>query len=186
MACPAGLVMPERRGAQAPLNTECRAPHSKGVGATQRGLAFQRTKTQGDTRMGLGHQEDVPPGSSRDTPSAGTTSFSGRVLAGLMWTLASTRTAETQQPHGLLVSSSQDSGWAVGRDGQTSIEHGLGGRPGEAPTFCVMAPKEPRTQRWANPMLSADMHISGKDLRSRGCHGHTDSTQEFQPGHRAQ
>ena len=186
MACPAGLVLPERRGAEAPLNTECRAPHSKGVGATQRGLAFQRAKTQGDTGMGLGHQEDVPPGSSRDTPSAGTTSFSGRVLAGLMWAQASTRTAETQQPHGLLVSSSQDSGWAVGRDGQTSVEHGLGGRPGEAPTFSVMAPKEPRTQRWANPMRSADTHISGKDLRARGCHGHTDSAQEFPPGHRAQ
>lgn len=132
--------------------------------------------------MGLRHQEDVQPGSSRDTPSAGNTSFSGRVLARLMWAQASTRRAETQQPHGLLVSSSQDSGWGVGRDGQTSIEHGLRGRPGEAPTFCVTAPKWPRTQRWANPMLSADTHVSGKDLRARGCHGHTDSTRSFSRG----
>ena len=84
-------------------------------GVTQMGLTFQRTKTQGDTRMGLRPQGDLQPGSSRDTPSAGTTSFSGRVLAGLIWVQASTRRAETQQPHRLLMSSSQDSGWDCGK-----------------------------------------------------------------------
>lgn len=135
--------------------------------------------------MGLRHQEDLQPGSSRDTPSAGATSFSGRVLAGPIWAQASTRRAETQQPHRLLMSSSQNSGWDCGkRWGDPSRTQARGQAWRSSDVLCD-GTKWPRTQRWTNLMLSPDSYVSGKDSRVRGCHGYTDSTQKFHPGQRA-
>ena len=104
-------------------------------GVTQMGLTFQRTKTQGDTRMGLRHQEDLQPEThplqephpSQEDEKAWQAWYGCRRPQGEL------------RPNNLTGCS-----WAVprtvdgtvGRDGETPIEHRLGGRPGEAPMFC--------------------------------------------------
>lgn len=45
--CPAGLVMPERRGVQAAFNTEPSAPHSKDVGGHTDGPDIPKNKDSG-------------------------------------------------------------------------------------------------------------------------------------------
>lgn len=113
--------------------------------------------------MGLRHQEDLQPGSSRHTPWARTTLFSGKVLAGLIRAQALVHKAAQDPSTSKAASERRPARWMELRDSTDAL----------------------RTQRRTNLTLSPDTYISGEDHGMRDHHViWRQCPQKYQPGHR--